>query len=204
MDRFFFKYYCAFFTLFILRVLLVFIGFDRLPLIPALGDEVIINDAAITLARTGSMVNQSFTYSSLGLDHLYGHFPPIFILAQAGVIKIFGLSAFSLRLISLTSVLLLPAISSLILLDLYKKKIIKKHILFWITAIIFLDMSSISFGRMARMDSLANFFILLALFKCLGKHFLYKHITYIFFSTKLNSSLTIHAQCQCQSPLQKK
>src|SRR5580692_13115544 len=90
----------------VLQALLLWCGLSRMPLAPALGDELIINDPAVSLSRGGALVAPSLGGSVVGLDKLYAHFPPVYIFLQAGMLKVFGVSAISLRALSVISLTL--------------------------------------------------------------------------------------------------
>jgi 4-amino-4-deoxy-L-arabinose transferase-like glycosyltransferase len=80
------------------RIVCSLIGFDRMPLVPAEGDEAFFNDPAVTLAEGGSFTAAHFVHSALGLDRIYAPHPPLFMLLQAATIKAFGFTVASLRL----------------------------------------------------------------------------------------------------------
>ena len=74
----------------------VYLGW--LPPAPVLGDEVIINDPAATLAEGHGLRAASFAGDYVHLDRLFAHFPPVYELLQALAFRVFGFSAYSLRL----------------------------------------------------------------------------------------------------------
>jgi hypothetical protein len=74
--------------------------YGHLPVAPVLGDEVIINEPAIALSRGQGLVAPSFQDSAFGLDKLYAHFPPVYIFAESLAFRKFGVSVYSLRLVT--------------------------------------------------------------------------------------------------------
>src|SRR5258708_7874969 len=87
-------------ALFAIRAAGLFVGLDRLPMVPTVNPEVIINDPALSLSRGHGFVAYSFEHSVNGLDRMYAHFPPIFIALQALIFRLFGFSAITLRALS--------------------------------------------------------------------------------------------------------
>lgn len=74
--------------------------YGQLPVAPVLGDEIIVNDPAIALSRGQGLVAPSFQDSAYGLDKLYAHFPPVYIFAESLAFRKFGVSVYSLRLVT--------------------------------------------------------------------------------------------------------
>jgi hypothetical protein len=137
------------------RSLELIIGFDRLPILPALGDEVILNDPALTLARTGRFVCGSFANSPVHLDQYFGHHPPVFFLAQAFLFRLFGFSAFTLRILGIASSVLAPVFILLALIELCKREILDRNALYLAAPVVVLDATTITYARWARMESFA-------------------------------------------------
>lgn len=84
--------------LFLLHAALMLIHYGRIPVAPMLGDEVIINDAAISLGTGHGYAATSFAGSAYGIDRLFAHFPPLYPLTESLAIRLFGVSSYSLRL----------------------------------------------------------------------------------------------------------
>ena len=84
-------------VLFVVRAIGLFIGLDRLPLVPAAPPEVMINDPAVALGRGYGLAAFSFEHSVHGLNVLYAKFPPLYIALQALVFRSLGVSAITLR-----------------------------------------------------------------------------------------------------------
>ena len=74
--------------------------YGQLPLAPVIGDEVIINEPAVALSRGQGLISPGFRDSAFGLDKLYAHFPPVYIFAQSLAFRAFGVSVYSLRLVT--------------------------------------------------------------------------------------------------------
>jgi 4-amino-4-deoxy-L-arabinose transferase-like glycosyltransferase len=137
-----------------IRAFAVFIGLDRLPLLPAEGDELIINDPAVALSRGHGLVAFSFEHSYHGLDHLYAHFPPLFIAWQALVFWLFGFTAFTLRVSSaLFSLAAYVAVLG-VLIRLWRDRLVDTVGIGIAGCILLLDPTTVHYVREARMDSL--------------------------------------------------
>src|ERR1700679_201877 len=83
--------------LLVLRAAALLTGLDRLPMLPSVNPEVIINDPALALSSGHGFVAFSFEHSVNGLNRLYGHFPPLYIALQAVIFRLFGFSAIAMR-----------------------------------------------------------------------------------------------------------
>lgn len=149
--------------IFLLRIFLLWLGYDRLPYFPTVGDEVIINDAAISLSRGEGFVAKSFKDDWLGLDKFYGHYPPVFLVFQSIIFRIFGISVFTLRFLNIFSHIL----SLFLLIYLFARlkffKIIDNFAFFTISCLMLFEPVSLALARLARMDMLAVFFGVISL-----------------------------------------
>lgn len=105
-------------ALFVVRAVLLCVGLDRLPLLPTVADEVFVNDPAVSLSLGHGFVGFSLTHSRMGLDHIFANYPPVFIVLQSLVFRLFGLSAVTLRASSVICDLLGCLIFLVILLEL--------------------------------------------------------------------------------------
>ena len=74
--------------------------YGHLPVAPVIGDEIIINDPAVALSRGQGLIAPGFRDSPFGLDKLYAHFPPVYIFAESLAFRAFGVSVYSLRLVT--------------------------------------------------------------------------------------------------------
>ena len=74
--------------------------YGHLPVAPVLGDEVIINEPAVALSRGQGLIAPAFRDSAFGLDKLYAHFPPVYVFAESLAFRAFGVSVYSLRLVT--------------------------------------------------------------------------------------------------------
>jgi 4-amino-4-deoxy-L-arabinose transferase-like glycosyltransferase len=74
--------------------------YGQIPIAPVIGDEVIINEPAVALSRGQGLISPGFRDSAFGLDKLYAHFPPVYIFAEALAFRAFGVSVYSLRLVT--------------------------------------------------------------------------------------------------------
>jgi len=166
------KFFVLCVCLFLFRCAFLFVGFDRLPMLPTLGDEVILNDPAVSLAQTGHFVCSSFPHSPLQLDQWFGHHPPVFFLMQAVIFRLFGLSALTLRIVGMLSAAMVPVLCVSIILELCERKLVDFTTVLLLAPVLFFDATTITYGRWARMESLADVFVLLALWLllCGPKH----------------------------------
>ena len=74
--------------------------YGQLPVAPVIGDAVIINEPAVALSRGQGLIAPGFRDSAFGLDQLYAHFPPVYIFAESLAFRAFGVSVYSLRLVT--------------------------------------------------------------------------------------------------------
>lgn len=137
-----------------LRAGLLLFGFDRLPMVPTVNPEVIINDPALSLSLGHGYVAYSFEHSVNGLDKLYGHFPPVFIALQSVIFRLFGFSALTLRAFSMFCDLAACVVFLLVLTELYRQGFADRFGATAATVLIFLEPTGLSHSREARMESL--------------------------------------------------
>jgi 4-amino-4-deoxy-L-arabinose transferase-like glycosyltransferase len=137
--------------------------YGHLPIVPMVPEEVIINDASISLAHGHGYVATSFTDSKYGLDHLFAHFPPLYPYTQALAFRIFGISAYSLRLTTTVMSLCSTVVLLLILFRLCKARLLDWYVALLINAIYCTNASFVSFERMARMESMISLLTLMSL-----------------------------------------
>jgi 4-amino-4-deoxy-L-arabinose transferase-like glycosyltransferase len=84
--------------LILIHILLMLFRYGSMPIAPVVSDEVVINDASIALARGHGYVAESFADSKYGLDRVFAHFPPVYPYTEALAFRLFGVSAYTLRL----------------------------------------------------------------------------------------------------------
>ncbi len=154
----------------VLQALLLWCGLSRMPLAPALGDELIINDPAISLSRGGGLVAPSLGGSVVGLDKLYAHFPPVYIFLEAGMLKVLGISATSLRALSAISLTLGTLTFAAILRLLLRQQLVSARPAALALALFCLEPDTVALSRFARMDPTVLLFALLAFFFVLHSH----------------------------------
>jgi hypothetical protein len=155
------RYICLAVALFLLHAALTLFRYGQLPIAPILGDEVIINDPAVSLGLGQGYAATSFMDSSYGIDRLFAHFPPLYPLTESLAIRAFGVSVYSLRLT--TTVMSIAEMAILLLL------------LFWLCRFNYLDFTTAGLvgavystctplivrERMARMESMIGVLVLL-------------------------------------------
>jgi 4-amino-4-deoxy-L-arabinose transferase-like glycosyltransferase len=147
----------------LLHIFFMAYRYGHLPIVPMVPEEVIINDASISLARGHGYVATSFADSKYGLDHLFAHFPPLYPYTQALVFRIFGVSAYSLRLTTSVMSICSTIVLLLILFRLCKARLLDWNVALLINALYCTNASFISFERMARMESMISLLTLLSL-----------------------------------------
>lgn len=145
--------------------------YGDLPSAPVIGDEVTINDPAMALSRGQGFVAPSFGGSSLGLDHLYGHFPPVYLWVESLAFRAFGVSAYSLRLTTTVMGILACAVFLFITWCLCRWKLADPVTAGFAACLYALNGSVIALHRIARMDSMVEFFALVSLLFVLASLF---------------------------------
>jgi hypothetical protein len=135
-----------------------------LPSAPVIGDEVTINDPAIALSQGQGLRAPSFGGSAFGLDRLFAHFPPVYIWTEALVFRALGVSAYSLRLTTTVMGILACAIFLSIAWCLCRWKLADPATASFAACLYTLNASVIALHRIARMDSMVEFFALASLF----------------------------------------
>lgn len=135
-----------------------------LPIAPVYGDEIVINDPAIALSRGRGLIAPSFTDSIYGLDKLYAHFPPVFLYLQSLSFSRFGVSVYSLRLLTTIMSILASAVFILMLDRMCRWRAIGRRTGILLCSLYTLSASTIVLHRMARMESLIEFLSLISLF----------------------------------------
>jgi len=141
--------------LLVLRASALFFGLDRLPLLPTVGDEVIINDPAVALSRGYGLVAFSFGHSTIGLDRMYAHFPPLFIWLQALAFRMFGFSGLTLRAPSVVFDLAACSVFLAILLELGRHRFAENWSIALSGALLLLEPVTLAHSRQGRMESLS-------------------------------------------------
>jgi hypothetical protein len=154
-------------ALFLIRAAGLFTGLDRLPMVPTVNPEVVINDPALSLSQGRGLVAASFEHSVNGLDRMYAHFPPIFIALQALVFRMFGFSGMTLRALSVFCDLGTCLIFLLIVRQLYERKILDSLGATVAGVLIVLEPTAMIHAREARMESLNTLFGGIAFFLCI-------------------------------------
>jgi hypothetical protein len=152
--------------LFALRAIALFIGLDRLPLVPAAPPEVMINDPAVSIGRGYGWAAFSFEHSLHGLNVLYANFPPLYIALEATVFRILGLSAMTLRAPGALADLAACGVFLLVLRELYIARIVDRTGALLAGALILLEPTTLIHDRSGRMESLCILLGSLCLYLC--------------------------------------
>jgi hypothetical protein len=157
------RYFFYSMLLVLLHIFFMAFRYGHLPIAPMIPEEVIINDASISLARGHGYVATSFADSKYGLDHLFAHFPPLYPYTQALVFRVFGVSVYSLRLTTTVMSISSTIVLLFILFRLCKARLLDWNVALLINALYCTSASYISFERAARMESMIGLLTLLSL-----------------------------------------
>jgi hypothetical protein len=157
------RYWLLSFVLVALHCFFMLFHLGSLPVAPIVPDEIVINDASISLAQGHGLVAESLADSKYGLDHIFAHFPPLYPYTQALAFRILGISASSLRT---TTTVMSIAASIVFVLLLYRLCVF--DLMSWDVALLLVGLyctnaSFASVERMARMESMIGFLMLLSL-----------------------------------------
>jgi 4-amino-4-deoxy-L-arabinose transferase-like glycosyltransferase len=144
--------------------------YGRLPIVPAYSEEVIINDSALSLARGQGYVEASFAGSTIGVDKVFAHFPPLYPMLVALTIRAFGVSVYSLRLTTT-----LMSLGSTFVLAWLLHRACSNRLLAWqsgltVLALYCTNATLVSLEREARMESTIGLLCLLGVL-CLSELF---------------------------------
>jgi hypothetical protein len=131
-------------------------------------DEVYYNDPAVSMSKGYGFIGKSLE-GTMKLEKYYAIHPPIFMLLQAGIFRIFGLSAFTLRG---TEIFFFIFYMLLIVFLFYRLKYIgiyDNFAFFWITLLFLTEPTTFSCSRSGRSDMLGLFFGIAAFVLILSK-----------------------------------
>ena len=146
---------------------------STLPRAPVFGDEIIINDPAIALSRGQGLVAPSFADSVRGIDRMYAHFPPLYIYLQSIVFRVLGVSAVSLRLLTVSMSIAAIAVFLLLMHMLVRRGFASRTTGFLLSCVYAFHAPSLAMHRMSRMESLIEFLSLASLYcvmaACVGR-----------------------------------
>ncbi len=152
--------------LLVFRAAALFVGLDRLPLVPAAPPEVMINDPAVALSRGYGLAAFSFEHSLNRLNILYANFPPVYIGLQALVFRILGVSAMTLRIPGVLADLAACVFFLLVLREFYTRKIVDRPGVTLAGILLLLEPITLIHDRSGRMESLCVLFGSLSLYLC--------------------------------------
>ncbi len=147
----------------LLHSFFVLCRYGQLPIAPVLGDEVIINDASISLARGQGYAATSFTNSHYGIDRLFAHFPPLYPLTESLAFRAFGFSVYSLRLTTTVMSIATTIALALLLYRLCRTKLLNWDTAILISALYCTNPALIALERTARMESMIGLLVMLSL-----------------------------------------
>ena len=165
------NFLCLCFVLLFLHSACMIFRYGELPSAPVIGDEVTINDPAIALSRGQGLRAPSFGGSAFGLDHFYAHFPPLYIWTESLVFRVFGVSAYSLRLTTTVMGILACATFLFISWCLCRWRLADPVTMSFAACLYTLNASVIALHRIARMDTMVEFFALASLLFVLASIF---------------------------------
>lgn len=138
------------------------VRYGQLPVAPMLGDEIIVNDAAISLGTGHGYAATSFAGSAYGIDKLFAHFPPLYPLTESLAIRFFGVSVYSLRLTTTLMSIAACAVFLYVLMRLCRANLLSWSVACLAGAIYCTFTPLIVLERMARMESMIEFLALLS------------------------------------------
>jgi hypothetical protein len=164
-----FLYLCV--VLLLLHTACMLYRYGELPSAPVIGDEVTINDPAIALSRGQGLRAPSFGGSPFGMDRFYAHFPPLYIWTESLVFRAFGVSVYSLRLTTTVMGILACATFLFIAWCLCRWKLADPVTMSFAACLYTLNASVIALHRIARMDTMVEFFALASLLFVLASIF---------------------------------
>ena len=149
--------------LFLLRIFILWFGYDRLPYIPACPDEIVANDPAISLSDNNGLVLQSFTNDVIAGNKFFASYPPLFPIIQAMIFKLFGISPFTFRFLNISSQIIFLLLFLYVLQKLRSRKVLDDFAFIIASSLILTDPITLYWARAGRMDMLAILFGIIAL-----------------------------------------
>jgi hypothetical protein len=152
---------CA--ILLLVHLFMVCFRYGQLPIAPVVGDEIIINDASISLAQGHGYAARSFADSKYGLDRIFAHFPPVYPYLEALAFHVFGVSVYSLRLTTTLMSISAMLVFLLILCQLYRAGLLDWKVALLLGALYGTNPSLMAFDRTARMESTISLLVMLSL-----------------------------------------
>ena len=135
----------------------LWIGYDRLPLLPVVGDGPLIHDAPLSLAAGHGLVSPCFA-GTLNFETMYAHHPPVYLLLQALIYRTFGLSPLTMRGLSLVATSLCTGLFLCCFVRLMRMIRTDRLILALTSFLLLVEPMFWYSGRWERMDSLVNVF----------------------------------------------
>jgi len=179
------------FSLFILRCIVVWYGYDRLPLLSN-NDEAGINDPAICMSKGYGLVSRGIE-GAMGLEKVFSYYPPVYISFQSLIYKIFGLNTFTLRG---PSIIFFCAYTLLLLLLFRKLRsigVFDDFSTFWVSLFLLTDPTVLSYAHQGRCESLAILFAIAAFFVLVSqKGIIYFRRNWIVSAIFVGLSLSTH------------
>jgi 4-amino-4-deoxy-L-arabinose transferase-like glycosyltransferase len=154
-------------ALILLHAFFMLYRYGQLPIAPAIPDEVIINDAAVSLARGHGYVATSLTDSKYGLDHMFAHFPPLYPYTEAVAFRLFGVSAYTLRLTTTLMSIGTTVVLFFLLRRLCAAGWMGRDLALLLLGLYCTCVSLVALERMARMESMIGLLLMLALWAVL-------------------------------------
>jgi 4-amino-4-deoxy-L-arabinose transferase-like glycosyltransferase len=157
------RYVVCSIALILLHVFFMLFRYGSIPISPVAPDEVVINDASVSLAQGHGFIAESFTDSKYGLDHMFAHFPPLYPYTEALAFKLFGISVYSLRLTTTVMSIGSTIVLFLLLWRLCRQGLMHPDVALLVNGLYCVNASAISAERWARMESMIGLLMLLSL-----------------------------------------
>lgn len=156
------RFVCAAVAMVLIHAGFMLYGYGWLPTAPFYGDEIIIHDAAIALARGHGYIATSFSGSNFAVDKVFSHFPPLYPLVTAATFRLFGVSVYSMRLTTTVMSIASTAALAALLLYLCRSRLLARQTALLVLAIYCTTAPLILLERVARMESMIALLVIVA------------------------------------------
>lgn len=150
-------------VIFFIRFFLIWLGYDRLPLLPGCPDEILFNDPAVSFSRGTGLALKSFKYDFIKSDQFFAMYPPVFPLIQSLIFKYFDISPFTLRFLNIFSHIVSLILLLCILYKLKNENIIDGFAFIAVTLLVLTEPETFRLARAGRLDMLVCLFGLISI-----------------------------------------
>ncbi len=143
-------------VLMIIRSVVIWYGFDRLPLLSN-GEEAAQNDQAVNWSRGLGLFGRSYA-GLLQTEGFFAHHMPVYIVSQAALYRILGFSVLTLRGSSIVYFLAATAVILVLLVRLTRAGLVRAPLAFVIAAVYLWEPTAMLEVRMGRNDTMTALF----------------------------------------------